>query len=267
MMRKTHIPGSCTMARRARVQNAPARLPRLCLRRFSFFFPGSLLLLAITTVTPRLAAQADASKDRRIIVSLDEKLLSLVQGADTLMQAKIATGRDDSVHYRGKVYSWRTPVGERRVLAKRRDPVWTVPDWHYYERAAEEGLKLVQMVRDMHYPLADGGRLEVRGRDVVRVQNGQYWIVPQGRELVFDGVLYAPPASTRQRQVPGALGTRALDLGGGILIHGTSSFNRTSIGAAASHGCIRMENGDIERLYELVSEGTPVLIRRSGLAA
>ncbi len=252
--------------RRARVQNAPVRLLRLCLRPLSLFLPGSLLLL-VATVTPRLAAQTDASKDRRIVVFLDEKVLFLVQGTDTLMQASIATGRDDSVRYRGKVYSWRTPVGERRVLAKRRDPSWNVPDWHYYERAANESLKLVQMVREMQYPLPDGGRLEVRGHDVVRVQNGEYWIVPQGRELVFDGVLYAPPAGTRQRQVPGALGTRALDLGGGVLIHGTSFFNRSSIGAAASHGCIRMENGDIERLYELVSEGTPVLIRRSGSAA
>ncbi|HEX9108880.1 MAG TPA: L,D-transpeptidase [Longimicrobiales bacterium] len=225
------------------------------------------MLLLVATVTPRLAAQGDAAKDRRIIVSLDDKLLLLVQGTDTLMRASIAIGREDSIHYRGKLYNWSTPVGERRVLAKRRNPAWNVPDWHYYERASDEGLKVVKMVRDMRYPLPDGSSLAVRGRDVVRVRNDEYWIVPQGRELVFDGVLYAPPAGTRQRQAPGALGTRALDLGGGILIHGTSSYNKASIGAAASHGCIRMENGDVERLYDMVSEGTPVLIRSTGLAA
>ncbi len=42
-------------------------------------------------------------------------------------------------------------------------------------------------------------------------------------------------------------------------IHGTT--NPTSIGRAASHGCIRMFNNDIKELYEIVPVGTPVIIR------
>ncbi|NJD09222.1 MAG: L,D-transpeptidase [Gemmatimonadetes bacterium] len=222
--------------------------------------PLALGLLALALSAGRLAAQASAPADRRIVVSLDAKRLWLLEGSDTLFVARIAAGRESSFNYRGKTLRWRTPAGERTVLARRRDPVWTVPDWHYYERAANEGLKLVEMVRDMQYRLADGSRLAVRDRDVVRILGDQYWTVPVGHELIVDGVLYAPPAGTRQRYVPGALGTRALDLGEGILIHGTSPFNRMSIGAAASHGCIRMETADIERLYDLVSEGTRVWI-------
>ena len=42
-------------------------------------------------------------------------------------------------------------------------------------------------------------------------------------------------------------------------IHGTT--NQNSIGRAASHGCIRMYNKDIRELYDIISVGTPVIIR------
>lgn len=42
----------------------------------------------------------------------------------------------------------------------------------------------------------------------------------------------------------------------GYGIHGTSSPN--SIGHAASHGCIRLHNDDVEELYGLVQIGDPV---------
>jgi lipoprotein-anchoring transpeptidase ErfK/SrfK len=57
------------------------------------------------------------------------------------------------------------------------------------------------------------------------------------------------------------LGTRALNLDApGIRIHGTSKDS--SIGTAASHGCMRMHRWDIEDLYERVEVGTPVFIVR-----
>ena len=57
------------------------------------------------------------------------------------------------------------------------------------------------------------------------------------------------------------LGTRALALNAsGILIHGTSKD--FSIGAAASHGCMRMHRWNIEALYPLVPVGTRVWIVR-----
>jgi lipoprotein-anchoring transpeptidase ErfK/SrfK len=56
------------------------------------------------------------------------------------------------------------------------------------------------------------------------------------------------------------LGTRAMDLDAtGIRIHGTA--NDFSIGAAASHGCMRMHMWDIEKLFDMVKVGTPVFIR------
>ena len=43
-----------------------------------------------------------------------------------------------------------------------------------------------------------------------------------------------------------------------IYIHGTKHEDR--IGQPDSHGCIRMRNGDVIELFDLVQEGTPVRI-------
>lgn len=57
----------------------------------------------------------------------------------------------------------------------------------------------------------------------------------------------------------GAYGTRWLGLTAPhIGIHGTN--NPASIGTAASKGCIRMHNKDVEELSSLVPIGTPVRI-------
>jgi lipoprotein-anchoring transpeptidase ErfK/SrfK len=56
------------------------------------------------------------------------------------------------------------------------------------------------------------------------------------------------------------LGTRAMYLDApGIRIHGT--WSSSSIGTAASHGCIRMHIGDSEELYPLVEIGTRVIVK------
>ncbi len=74
-----------------------------------------------------------------------------------------------------------------------------------------------------------------------------------------------PPGTYRivQKIVnPGdGLGTRWLGLDipdGPYGIHGT--WDLSSIGTAASHGCIRMFNEDVEQLFSLVKIGTTVVI-------
>jgi L,D-transpeptidase ErfK/SrfK len=59
----------------------------------------------------------------------------------------------------------------------------------------------------------------------------------------------------------GPFGARwmGLSVPGGLYgIHGTDTPN--SIGAFASHGCVRMYNEDVTDLYDQVSIGTPVWI-------
>jgi lipoprotein-anchoring transpeptidase ErfK/SrfK len=48
--------------------------------------------------------------------------------------------------------------------------------------------------------------------------------------------------------------------GGPIALHGTNE--PSSIGRSATHGCIRLRNVDMRRLFALVPAGTPVSIRR-----
>ena len=43
-----------------------------------------------------------------------------------------------------------------------------------------------------------------------------------------------------------------------VYIHGTQHEDK--IGTAASHGCVRMRNEDVIELFEMVDEGTPVVI-------
>jgi lipoprotein-anchoring transpeptidase ErfK/SrfK len=65
---------------------------------------------------------------------------------------------------------------------------------------------------------------------------------------------------------PAALGISAFSpvlqhwtQGGPIAIHGTNE--PALLGAAVSHGCVRVPNAVVERLWKLVPTGTPVLIR------
>ncbi len=58
------------------------------------------------------------------------------------------------------------------------------------------------------------------------------------------------------------MGVRALTLDRfQVAIHGTTHKMRSSIGTAASYGCIRMLNEDVADLYDRVSVGSPVIMQ------
>lgn len=56
------------------------------------------------------------------------------------------------------------------------------------------------------------------------------------------------------------LGERWIDIGDSYGIHGT--IDPDSIGKAESKGCVRLNNTDIEELFDLLSEGSEVIIRK-----
>lgn len=87
---------------------------------------------------------------------------------------------------------------------------------------------------------------------------------PLGRFYVKERLV---PADPNGPWGPAALGTSAYSdvlktwvEGGPIGIHGTD--DPTAIGRAVSHGCIRLPNDAMRRLYALTPAGTPILIRR-----
>jgi lipoprotein-anchoring transpeptidase ErfK/SrfK len=87
---------------------------------------------------------------------------------------------------------------------------------------------------------------------------------PLGRFYVKERLI---PADPNGPWGPAALGTSAYSdvlkswvEGGPIGIHGTD--DPSAIGRAVSHGCIRLPNDAMRRLYALTPAGTPILIRR-----
>lgn len=195
----------------------------------------------------------------RIVVSREQKRLWLLDGETVVLNAPVAVGRDTIFHYEGTDYDFSTPTGEWRVLGKETDPLWVPPDWHYFEKAVEQSLEVVHLSNNQQVELSDGTSIEVRAGEVGRVNRyGNWWPFTPGTEIVFDGTIFIPPFGSPQRKIPRILGTHRLILGDGYLIHGTPEED--SIGEEASHGCVRMFNRDVERLYGLVGEGTAVFI-------
>ena len=207
------------------------------------------------------AGRAVPAQTPRIVVSTTQRMLYLVRGRDTVFAAPVAIGMGQDFEFNGKKYHFSTPTGRRRVIGKSPDPVWTPPDWHYYEKAARRGLEAVHMTEKTRVQLSDGTFLVVKDGEVGRINRFGFFapFVP-GNEIIFDGRIYIPPFSSPQRRVPDALGPFKLDMGDGYLIHGTHVYNEESIGQAVSHGCVRMNNEDLVRLYEMVPVGTVVEI-------
>lgn len=127
-----------------------------------------------------------------------------------------------------------------------------------------------QHERRLYFTLGQDGTAVVYPVAVGRP--GRQW----SGQVVVDGKYvdpaWSPPAVVKRAEpwlpavIPGGspqnpMGHRALTLSGGeYAIHGT---NRPwTVGTAASYGCIRMREGDIEDLFKRVSVGTPVMMVR-----
>ncbi len=213
-------------------------------------------------ITPASSVRATRTVSARlhIEVSLDDRLLYVLSGRDTLRTASIAVASGRELRFGNRSWRFETPLGRHVVRGKRADPVWRPPDWHYAEEALAQGLKL-KPLPDSGLHLADGRRVQLRGDRVsVQVERGGAWFpLPEDEHIIFGSTLYIPPFGSRNRQVRGELGAYALDLGDGYLVHGTP--HQTSIGSAVTHGCLRLFDDDIEWLYTHVPVGTSVLIR------
>jgi lipoprotein-anchoring transpeptidase ErfK/SrfK len=203
---------------------------------------------------------ADNSKGFRILVSLQERHLWVVIDDDTLLSAPVAVASGQTLSYQGYTKTFDMPRGMRTVLGKDADPVWTPPKWLYMETAAELGLKKVVDIPPSGLTMPNGWRLYVNENNEIGVitEDGPQPFIDKNLHLIFDDVLYVPPVGTENRKVNGTLGKYKLDLGDGFLFHGTPLKN--SIGMAATHGCVRLRDQDIEWLYENIPVGTKVYV-------
>jgi hypothetical protein len=202
---------------------------------------------------------AEEATGYRVVISLFDRHLWVVSGTDTLRSAPAAVAMDSTLAYAGHVWKFDTPRGRRTVRAKGENPLWIPPDWHYAEVAKENNLALSRVPLKGSVKIANGRRLQVRNEQVGIVVPDSGWMpLPIDEEVVFDDTLYMPPLGTKNRQILGELGAYRLDLGDGYLIHGTPE--ESTIGAAVTHGCVRLKNDDITWLYANVPIGTSVYI-------
>lgn len=67
-----------------------------------------------------------------------------------------------------------------------------------------------------------------------------------------------PPARSPRRLVEGYLGKYALYIGDGYMIHGT--LYTRMLGKSITHGCIRLDDEDLETVYSAAEIGTRVYI-------
>jgi hypothetical protein len=205
---------------------------------------------------------AEATDQPYIVVSMADHRLWYKQGKQILFDAPVATGSGKEL-VGGAAGQWRfeTPRGRLTVKGKDEDPAWVPPDWHYVEQAHKKGLGIVHLDPGEKIPTGDGVLTTENGEVVRRYNNGTTVSLGggvEGKEIVVNGNIVVPPYGTTARRYMGVLGTRRLELGDGYGIHGTD--HPESIGQSVSHGCVRMRNEDIERLYPMVAVGTPVYI-------
>lgn len=212
-----------------------------------------------SAVSARTRVAADRERNLRIVISLNDRRLWALIGSDTLLRAPVAVSTDETLEYAGKSWRFVTPRGVRSIIAKREDPSWIPPEWHYAEVAREHGLKLAEM-KPGKTVLSDGNRLDVRNDQVGVVDGatGEFALLPTDEEVIFDSTLFIPPVGTLNRRIEGELGHHMLDTGNGFLLHGTP--HKSSIGTAATHGCIRLRDEDIAWLYDMIPVGTRVYI-------
>ncbi len=198
-----------------------------------------------------------------LVISLEDRHLWYKQRGAVLFSTAVATGSGKTMVEEDGVSAWKfeTPRGRLVVQSKEEAPVWAPPEWHYVEQSRKRGLGLCRLEIGERLAVADGSLITVEGNDVVRVlPDGRRDVLQatDGREIVVDGKVLVPPLGTTQRRYKGVLGTYRLNMGDGYAIHGTNQPN--TIGRAVSHGCVRMRNEDIAKLYPMVPVGTPVYI-------
>lgn len=212
---------------------------------------------SLAAMTAYNASRRD--QNLRLVVSLEDRKLWVVAGVDTVLQAPVAIGRGDRLVFGEKAWQFDTPRGIRTVRGKDADPKWIPPEWHYVETAKEYGLKLVHLSLNKPYPISGKRKIMFRDREAgVFHPDSGFMFLPLDEEIVFDNTLFIPPVGSKNRTIRGELGKYKLDTGAGILLHGTP--HQSSIGSAATHGCLRLRDEDIEWLYQYVPIGTKVYI-------
>ena len=182
------------------------------------------------------------------VATMENKVYARRNG-ELVFEAICSTGSNSSLVTAGGTKVFRTPIGRFRIQSKEENPKWVPPDWHYVEQAQKNGMGVVYLQRGQNI-----GGLTVSGADVL--ENG--YALPGGELIVRGGAVVIPPVGTHAREFPDVLGTHRLNLGDGYALHGTQAVSQ--LGQNVSHGCVRLHNDDIARLFAMANVGDEVII-------
>jgi lipoprotein-anchoring transpeptidase ErfK/SrfK len=214
-----------------------------------------------------------------ITVSTAENKVYVRNNKVTIFKAVCSTGKHATLVDGGRTLVFRTPVGKFRVRSKEEHPVWVPPDWHYVEAARKSGRKVLHLNAGQFID-ADTGAvakrtgggvwdwigdargsqrvLAVKNNTVVELSNRGERELPPGAMILAGNTMIIPPIGTPQRKFDKVLGAYRLNLGDGYALHGTQATNQ--LGRSVSHGCVRLGDADIKRLYEMANVGDEVFI-------
>ena len=229
----------------------------------------------------RVRQQTEDAPDtgETIIVSTAENKLYVRRGGQTIFEAVCSTGKGTTLAVDGKTLVFDTPIGKLHIVSKEENPQWVPPDWHYVEEARKEGMNVVhlnpgdQIDADTGQPAAQRGSglwssifggggshrvLKVRNNTVVESDDGIEHELPPGTMITAGRSIVVPPVTTPQRHFDKVLGKYRLELGSGYGIHGTDEPEK--LGQSVSHGCVRLGDDDIARLYAMANVGDTVII-------
>jgi lipoprotein-anchoring transpeptidase ErfK/SrfK len=233
---------------------------------------------AVAAATIRLDDSQDS--EQTIIVSTAENRLSVRQSGRTVFEAVCSTGKGTTMVVNGRTMVFDTPTGSFRIQSKEQNPVWVPPDWHFVEEARKKKLGVVRLNPGQAIDAETGDPvpearphgvwswfsdppqrrvLKIRQNTVVEVgPDGSERELPQGELIRAGKAIVVPPSGTRQRRFEKTLGHYRLNIGNGYGIHGTLATRQ--LGQSASHGCVRLADPDIERLYGMAKVGDKVII-------
>ncbi|HSY51605.1 MAG TPA: L,D-transpeptidase family protein [Thermoanaerobaculia bacterium] len=231
-----------------------------------------------------VARQTDDVPDsgQTILVSTAENRLYVRRNGQTIFQAICSTGKGTKLAVDGQTILFDTPIGRLHIVSKEENPQWVPPDWHYVEQARKNGMRVVRLNRGESIDSRTGQRpsgppkagfwswltgkkagssnpvLKVHGDTVVEVHNGVERELRPGTAIVAGDAIVVPPVNTKQRHYDKVLGKYRLEMGNGYGIHGTDEPDK--LGRSVSHGCVRLGDADIEKLYQMANVGDTVII-------
>lgn len=231
-----------------------------------------------------VAKQTDDVPDtgQTILVSTAENRLYVRRNGQTIFQAVCSTGKGTTLAVDGQTIIFDTPIGKLHIVSKDENPQWVPPDWHYVEEARKNGMRVVRLNPGQSidsrtglpassqpqkgvWSWFGGSRntpnnpvLQVRGDTVVEINNGVERELDPGKIIVAGNAVIVPPVNTKQRHFDKVLGKFRLEMGNGYGIHGTDEPDK--LGQSVSHGCVRLGDDDIEKLYGIANVGDTVII-------